>query len=61
LTISNAAYLSSWNSNIPVTLPLDYRAFDEKLAALAVKSREKQTEGSMKFNADYQDRWQIIW
>lgn len=32
LTLSNAAYLSQWQGNVPVTLPLDGAAFDRLLA-----------------------------
>ena len=61
LTISNAAYLSAWNGSRPITLPMDEAAFDEKLAALAAGSHEKQTGGTKKYNTEYQDRWQINW
>ena len=61
LTISNAAYLSSWNGNRPVKLPLDCAAFDEKLAALAANSRLKDAKISDKYNTAYQKRWQINW
>lgn len=61
LTISNAAYLSSWNGGVPVKIPLNNREFDEKLAALAKDSIRKQSEVSDKYNTDYQKRWQINW
>ena len=59
LTISNAAYLSAWNGSRPVAIPFDQAAFDEKLAALAARSHEKQTGGAKMYNTEYQDRWQI--
>ena len=61
LTISNAAYLSSWNGSRPVKLPLDCQAFDEKLAELAANSRLKDAQVSEKYNTDYSKRWQINW
>ena len=61
LTISNAAYLSAWNGGTPVALPLDTAAFDEKLAALASQSVEKQAEAKEKYNTAYQERWQVNW
>ena len=61
LTISNAAYLSSWNSNRPVKLPLDCAEFDEKLAALAANSQLKDSKVSDKYNTAYSKRWQINW
>ncbi len=61
LTISNAAYLSAWNGSCPVKLPLDQTAFDEKLAALAARSRQKMDGDTKKYNAGYQDRWQVNW
>ena len=61
LTISNAAYLSSWNGNRPVTLPLDCEAFDKKLAELAANSRLKDSKVSEKYNTAYSKRWQSNW
>ena len=61
LTISNAAYLSSWNGSRPVTLPLDCEAFDKKLAELAANSSLKDAKVSDKYNTDYSKRWQINW
>lgn len=61
LTISNAAYLSSWLGNRPVKLPLDQAAFDEKLAELAANSQLKDAKISDKYNTAYSKRWQINW
>ena len=61
LTISNAAYLSSWNGSRPVKLPLDCGAFDKKLAELAANSRLKDAKISDKYNTAYSKRWQINW
>ena len=61
LTISNAAYLSSWNGSRPVKLPLDCEAFDKKLAELAANSSLKDAKVSDKYNTAYSKRWQINW
>ena len=61
LTISNAAYLSAWNGSRPVTLPLNYAEFDEKLSELAAQSLQKQAGSSEKYNTNYQQRWQVNW
>ena len=61
LTISNAAYLSAWNGSRPVTLPLNYAEFDEKLSELAAQSLQKQAGSSEKYNTSYQQRWQVNW
>jgi len=61
LTISNAAYLSSWNGSRPVKLPLDCEAFDKKLADLAANSHLKDTTLSNNYNTAYSKRWQINW
>ena len=61
LTISNAAYLSSWNGNRPVKLPLDCEAFDKKLAELAANSSLKDTKATGNHNTAYSKRWQINW
>ena len=61
LTISNAAYLSSWLGNRPVKLPMDQAAFDEKLSELAENSQLKDAKASDKYNTAYSKRWQINW
>lgn len=60
LSISNAAYLSSWSGNKPVRLPLDCEAFDRKLEQLQNMSRDTDDSRS-RFNTDYIDRWQVQW
>ena len=61
LTISNAAYLSSWLGSQPVQLPFDAAEFDDRLAKLASQSSEKTGESTAKYNDNYQKRWQINW
>ena len=62
LTLSNAAYLSSWTGNKPVSIPFDSAEFDALLAEHAAKSaydpaKEQDTENS----TGYSHRWQVNW
>lgn len=61
LSISNAAYLSSWKGSVPVKLPLDGEEFDRMLEQHRVDSQLKQAGETEKYNTDYQERWQINW
>lgn len=61
LSISNAAYLSSWKGSIPVSLPLDTNEFDkyfyEKVEASSFdESKESHFEGG-----SYLPRWFVNW
>ncbi len=53
LTISNAAYLSAWQGNRTIKLPLDNVAFDAKLAELAESSKIKDGKGTSKGHDAY--------
>ena len=61
LTISNAAYLSSWLGNTEVTLPLDTKLFDSLLQEHAAKSKSVITEDHKAPSDIYKDRWQVNW
>ena len=62
LTISNAAYLSQWLGNTPVTLPMDTAAFDRLLAQQASASAAKQAEQKAgEASLQYSQRWQVNW
>ena len=62
LTISNAAYLSSWQGNIPVALPLDTALFDRLLKEHADASAYVPGELSHKAaDGKYSERWQVRW
>ena len=61
LTLSNAAYLSAWQGNIPVSLPLDTAAFDAELAARADASRLREGSLSDAYSTAYSHRWQVQW
>ena len=63
LTVSNAAYLSSWTDK-KISLPLDDALFDrmlsEKIEASSVSSGDKkQTSSSL--STDYMGRWNTNW
>lgn len=60
LMISNAAYLSQWLGNKPVSLPIDDRLFDDMLSRLAEGSKQK-TEAEKFVSGDYSDRWNVNW
>ncbi|MBQ8556110.1 MAG: Gfo/Idh/MocA family oxidoreductase [Clostridia bacterium] len=61
LALSNAAYLSQWTGNAPVSLPMDTAAFDrlleEHAKASALKAAQERTGGS----DSYSQRWQVNW
>ncbi len=62
LTISNAAYLSSWKGNVPVSLPFDTEEFDSLLAKLRESSVMRNGDKTNNVNSDtYINRWQTRW
>lgn len=64
LSISNAAYLSSWNDHEAVNLPLseqDAVRFAEELQKRAEKSDYKAHISSEKMSGEYSKRWQVRW
>ena len=61
LTISNAAYLSSWLGNKEVKLPFDTAEFDRLLEEHAKKSSHVYTENNKAPSDVYKDRWQVNW
>lgn len=62
LTLSNAAYLSQWQGNVPVALPLDGAAFDRLLAERAAASAYHGTsQTGEKASGQYSERWQVNW
>ena len=61
LTLSNAAYLSSWTDSW-VELPLDEISFDEALTQRAAHSSYLPQELSREnMNGQYKDRWSVQW
>ncbi len=61
LLISNAAYLSSFNSNKEVTLPFETEDFDKLLQTLIEKSQEHKNINTEKMNGNYNPRWNVNW
>ena len=61
LTISNAAYLSQWTGNAPISLPMDNAAFDRLLAERAEVSSLKKEKERRGGSSDYSQRWQVNW
>lgn len=61
LTLSNAAYLSSWQGNRKVALPLDMAEFDRCLQARIAQSRPKSGASTVTDNTEYLSRWKTSW
>lgn len=61
LTISNAAYLSSWLEHKEIHLPFDSRQFDELLKERMKHSKLKETDTSTTTESEYKSRWQVNW
>ncbi len=61
LTISNAAYLSSWQGGIPVSLPFDEKKFNEILTKKAAASSYRPEPYKEKLKAEYKKRWSVNW
>ena len=61
LAISNAAYLSQWQGNIPVELPMDCATFDRLLAEHQKRSVLKQERTVTETSTGYSKRWQVNW
>ena len=60
LTISNAAYLSSWK-NRTVGIPFDNSEFLEELAKQHDTHREKKANKEADPVSEYSDRWKVNW
>ncbi len=60
LMLSNAAYLSQWTGNVPVSLPLADGAFDELLKEHAAHSLTHEALAEIPAG-EYADRWQTRW
>ncbi len=61
LTLSNAAYLSQWTGNRPVSLPLDTETFDRLLAERASTSEYRPVQQQFSPVTAYESRWQVNW
>lgn len=60
LSISNAAYLSSWTEDW-VTLPVEEEVFDTYLQALCKKDTTMQKSGEQGITGEYSERWKVRW
>lgn len=60
LSIQNAAYLSAWNGNTEVHLPMDEAEFDRLLSLRQNKALNANERRELP-NTQYDDRWQINW
>lgn len=61
LTLSNAAYLSQWSGNTPVSLPLDEERFDALLRERAQRSSFTAESPERACDGTYLPRWQVRW
>ena len=61
LTLSNAAYLSSWQSSREITLPFDDELFDRMLKEKAELSKCRAVDSKENDNTSYLPRWQVRW
>ena len=61
LMISNAAYLSSWQGNKEISLPLNCEEFDKELEKLIATSNCKKPKTASTISSSYNKRWQVNW
>ncbi len=61
LSISNAAYLSSWKNGANIKLPIDNKEFDKYFYKRVKKSVVKDSVSKKTGNEDYSSRWQVKW
>lgn len=60
LLIQNAAYLSAWTGNVPVSIPFDEAQYDRLLARHCADSHMDCSCSNTPGN-QYKERWQIEW
>lgn len=61
LTLSNAAYLSSWKGGAPVKLPFDVAEFDKELSDRVKNSKTNDPIENKNASGNYSKRWQVNW
>ncbi|MBE6809716.1 MAG: Gfo/Idh/MocA family oxidoreductase [Ruminococcaceae bacterium] len=61
LTLSNAAYLSSWKGGVPVKLPFNEREFDKELNKKIKNSKTNDPKENKNASGKYSKRWQVNW
>ncbi len=61
LSISNAAYLSSWKGNVPISLPLDTEEFDRIFKEKEANSTYRKKISPHHEDGTYLPRWHVQW
>ena len=61
LTLSNAAYLSSWNGNKEISLSFDTSEFDKILYEKIENSKGNSLSLDKNLTHSYKDRWKVNW
>ncbi len=61
LTLSNAAYLSSWKGGAPIKLPFDTQEFDTLLSEKVKNSKTNDPTATKHASGKYSKRWQVNW
>lgn len=61
LTLSNAAYLSAWNNNQWIDLPIDSETFDRQLAERCATSAFRESVVHEAAQDGYRPRWSVNW
>lgn len=61
LTLSNAAYLSQWQGNRMIELPIDDSVFQQMLEERQAESEWKSIEIASSGKMSYRERWQVRW
>lgn len=61
LTLSNAAYLSSWKGGVPIKLPFDTQEFDTILGERQKNSKTNDPKENKNASGKYSKRWQVNW
>ena len=61
LTLSNAAYLSSWKGGVPIKLPFDTQVFDTILGERQKNSKTNDPKENKNASGKYSKRWQVNW
>ncbi len=60
LTLSNAAYLSSWTGNSLITLPLDEKLYESELKK-RIEASDKKFSYTSECDENCANRWKINW
>ena len=61
LTLSNAAYLSSWQNHAELSLPMDTAQFDQYLKERQAISSYAPVSRDLPTSQHYSERWQVNW